>query len=405
MILLLLIAGITFGYAALNTTININGKSNISKNTWSVYFDNIKINKGSVSSIKSPTIDNQTTVDFEVKLDKPGDFYEFSIDVVNSGTIDAMIDSIIKEPELTAEQNKYLNYIIEYQNGEQITNNQLLEANNFLRLRIKVEYKKDISASDLPIDSDTLSLGFTINYVQSDGNVITVLDNGKSFYEIVKGDTETVGSEICIGEECFYLVKNKGSSLLMLAKYGLLVGNGANSLYDIYPLDYTTGKQDQTATGSVWSPNFDMLFPWIANVEFSQSTYWWDDANGNFKTGYPTDTIVNNVNIPYVYNENSSLYIHIENYKTYLESLEANILDARLAKISELEELGCSIETRMCTNAPAWTHSMSYWLGSANNNEFLWFIDNQGEFDGDFHYEIQFALGVRPIIEIPIKQR
>ena len=58
MVLLILIAGITFGYAALNTTININGKSNISKNTWSVYFDNIKINKGSVSSIKSPTIDN-----------------------------------------------------------------------------------------------------------------------------------------------------------------------------------------------------------------------------------------------------------------------------------------------------------------------------------------------------------
>ena len=37
------------------------------------------------------------------------------VDVVNSGSIDAMIDSIIKTPELTESQKKYIDYYIEFE--------------------------------------------------------------------------------------------------------------------------------------------------------------------------------------------------------------------------------------------------------------------------------------------------
>ena len=115
---LILFLLISIGYAALNSTLNINGKSSISKNTWDVHFDNIVVKDGSVEAIKLPTIENNTTVDFEVALNLPGDFYEFTVDVVNNGTIDAMIESITKTPDLTENQLKYINYKIEYQNGE-----------------------------------------------------------------------------------------------------------------------------------------------------------------------------------------------------------------------------------------------------------------------------------------------
>ena len=50
---------------------NITGKSNISKNTWDVHFDNIKVTDGSVDAIKVPTIENNISIDFEAKLNLP----------------------------------------------------------------------------------------------------------------------------------------------------------------------------------------------------------------------------------------------------------------------------------------------------------------------------------------------
>ena len=160
---------VSFGYAVLNSTLTINGKSNISKNTWDLYFENIMIKDGSVEAVKAPVIENNINVDFEVNLNLPGEFFEFTVDIVNSGTIDAMIDSIIKEPELTAEQEKYLNYTINYDNGEEIKKNDLLYKNTSKRLKVLIEYKNEINVSDLPINAEILNLGFTLNYIQSDG--------------------------------------------------------------------------------------------------------------------------------------------------------------------------------------------------------------------------------------------
>ena len=136
--------GITIGYAVINTTLNINGKSSISKNTWDVYFDNVVVKDDSVEAVKIPTVTDKTTVDFEVALNLPGDYYEFTVDVVNNGTIDAMIESIEKFPELSEEQAKYLNYTVTYENGEAITTKQLVKKEEFVRLKVREELRKDI---------------------------------------------------------------------------------------------------------------------------------------------------------------------------------------------------------------------------------------------------------------------
>ena len=90
-IIMIALIGLTIGYAILNSTLNINGKSTISKNTWDIYFDNVVVKDDSVEAVKVPTVADKTTVDFEVALNLPGDFYEFTVDVVNGGSIDAMI--------------------------------------------------------------------------------------------------------------------------------------------------------------------------------------------------------------------------------------------------------------------------------------------------------------------------
>ena len=181
LIMLMFLFCISVGYAAINRMLNITGSSEILKNTWDIYFENVQVVNGSVDATL-PVIDAATksTVNFNVVLNLPGDFYEFTVDVVNDGTIDAMIESITKTLELTEEQKKYMNYKLEYQNGEEINSKQLVEAGEFVRLKVRVEYRKDLTELDLPTTTQTLNLGFTLNYVQADysGSLISVKDNG-----------------------------------------------------------------------------------------------------------------------------------------------------------------------------------------------------------------------------------
>ena len=122
-ILIVSVLTLTVVYAALSTTLNINGNAEVTAANWDVYLDNAQLNSQSATQVV-PTISNKTTASFSTTLSKPGDFYEFTIDVVNNGSIDAMIDSVTKTPTLTTTQAKYLNYIVEYQNGEAITTKQ-----------------------------------------------------------------------------------------------------------------------------------------------------------------------------------------------------------------------------------------------------------------------------------------
>ena len=94
LIIFILVLVLGLGYAYLTTTLSINGTTDVDSNTWNIYWDNVQVKEGSVTAT-TPTIDtNKTTVTFNVHLSKPGDFYEFTVDAKNDGTIDAMIETI-----------------------------------------------------------------------------------------------------------------------------------------------------------------------------------------------------------------------------------------------------------------------------------------------------------------------
>ena len=98
-LLVILILGISIGFAALSTTLKIDGTAIINKNTWKIYFDNID-NKSGVIPTTAPVIGDDTTngsktvVTWGVTLDQPGDYFEFTVDAVNAGSIDAEITKI-----------------------------------------------------------------------------------------------------------------------------------------------------------------------------------------------------------------------------------------------------------------------------------------------------------------------
>ena len=189
---------LTIAYAALSITLNITGTAEVSASNWDIHLENAVVNSN--SSITNMPVVNGSTASFSIELNKPGDFYEFTVDIVNAGSIDAVISSISKSG-LTTDQEKYLNYTITYQNGESVINNQLISANTSQRLLVKVEYRSDLVASDLPSTTQTLNLSFVVNYVQSDGNGISVPGNGKDLISFSIGGTSYQAEEGMTWEE------------------------------------------------------------------------------------------------------------------------------------------------------------------------------------------------------------
>lgn len=166
LVLALLLFTITVGYAALSTTLNINGTSKINNATWDVHFANLKVTSGSVSATKAATIDSATEIDYNVELIKPGDFYEFTVDVTNTGTIDAKLGEAPILSGVSAEQDVYTNYTVTYSDDTAINANDKLAAGATKKLKVRVEFDRNITNSQLPTEAQTLDLKFAMNYVQ-----------------------------------------------------------------------------------------------------------------------------------------------------------------------------------------------------------------------------------------------
>ncbi len=165
---------ISIGYAILSTNLNILGSSQISAPTWDIHWENVSVKTGSVSAT-TPTIDtNKTTVNYSVTLTIPGEYYEFTVDAVNAGTIDGMVSVVsnkLNGTEITTLPN-YLEYKVSYEDGIDIAPNHLLASSTSEKYKVHVGYKKDISISDIPATPQTLNLTFSVTYVQSDNNAV-----------------------------------------------------------------------------------------------------------------------------------------------------------------------------------------------------------------------------------------
>ena len=141
LLLFVILLGITIGFAGLATTLKITGSTNIGKNTWNIYWDNVA-NEDGVTPSTHPQITAdannvpKSLLTWTVTLDKPGDFYEFEVDAVNAGTLDAEIigieskygnSSIISTVNgalVVADPNpvpSYIKYSIKYANGNEVS--------------------------------------------------------------------------------------------------------------------------------------------------------------------------------------------------------------------------------------------------------------------------------------------
>lgn len=168
-VLIVMLLTVTVGYSYLSASLNINGTSKIKTTTWDIHFNNVQVTTGSVVATADPTIDGTgLNITYEVDLETPGEFYEFTVDVVNGGTVDAKLSALPTLTGVDTAQDVYTNYTFTHTDGSAITNlaNETLNAGATKTYKVRVEFDENITAAQLPTAVQNLTLTVGLNYEQ-----------------------------------------------------------------------------------------------------------------------------------------------------------------------------------------------------------------------------------------------
>ena len=363
-VLLIVVAGLTIAFAALSTTLNINGTAYLDAAKWGIRFENLSspTKIGSATTTGTAKIEETKSAEItgiNVNLSIPGDKVTYTVDLVNKGTINAKIDNIEKTV-LTSEQQKYLTFKVTDKDGREVSEGDILSAGETKNLTITIEFIKDLTKEDLPKQTSTISLSYKLNFVQTDEKVTSAGQGGNE-------KTYSVGDEFCLENECFNVIKDNGTTVDALAKQNV---------------NTESNRQDTNAN----------------TLAFAEKTNgncgYWTDSKCNLLSKYGTSYPVN------MFDNSSLLYEPVQNYKTYLKNaLGKTSIDARLITYEELISLGCSMNDNSCKSASSLVYNTKYWTASAGADSAVRIVGSYGYF-GVTSFDNSWAYGLRPVITI-----
>ncbi len=203
LLVLIVLLSIGIGYAFLNTQLKINGTADISDGRWNVHFENYQETANSTVSPTSgnaPVITGDTTteISYAVNFNEPGDVYEFTVFLVNGGTLNAdviSLDTTVKVGDVeVSDIPTYIDYSITYANGDDYILPHALSTGNSEQIRVRVGYKQDITTAQYE-ESKLKTLHFNLKAVCTQGDNMNIT----YVYTDVKSIPFHIGQRIPIG--------------------------------------------------------------------------------------------------------------------------------------------------------------------------------------------------------------
>lgn len=153
-----LLVGLAVGYAALQSTLTINGTAQLpSTDDWNVYIADITETEVVNATTKTVGKTGETEAHFTVDLEKPGSSATYTVTVKNDGQIDAILESIEGLDTSNTANPTDIKYSIDSLNA-----NEDLLASGQKTFTVKVEWLG--SATTVPTQSKALNL--KLNYKQ-----------------------------------------------------------------------------------------------------------------------------------------------------------------------------------------------------------------------------------------------
>ena len=177
--LVLSVVGISVGFAAMSSQLNVNGTANVVPASWKVKFNNLSSPTitGDAEVVQAPVVESDTHIgNYEVKLTKPGDTVVYTFDITNEGSLDAELsDYTFTTPTITGTGDKAdqdasivssnLVYTLTYADGTAISQNDGLDKEETKSLQLTIGYKSD--ATELPANPVSVSnMDVTFVYAQ-----------------------------------------------------------------------------------------------------------------------------------------------------------------------------------------------------------------------------------------------
>ena len=371
-LLIIVILIMCVGFAAISTTLIINGNIKVGENTddFSVIFT-------------AATLDGTDVYENVISQDKKTITFE-------TNDLKTLNDSSIIAYEIT---NNSSNYDAEVQINCKVKDNGSAKYTS-----IKNEFENNatvVKAKETINGTLTVTLNKTATEEVKEEYVFELRFNAVernelgNIHPIITKTGENIGDEVCIESECFYILDNEGDKLKLFAKYNLYIGNifdGTN----VITIDNPTGLQSQDALG-LKVVNNAAIYPSIGAIAFSEK----DNV-------YSTSLVKK----------------YAEEYlqKLSLFNLDISNITVKLIDKTEIEKLinkGNSLNYGPLSTSASdltgkeWIYSTSYWTMTSytSSNYSVWYMLSNGNLNYDYsatdsRYNNNKYYGVRPVLVV-----
>ena len=338
-ILLLILLSIGIGYAYLTSNLSITGATEIAANSWDIHFANLVVNENSVDATTPAAIDtnDDTSITYTVKLNRPKEFYEFTVDVVNEGSLPGKV-SISSLSGITAEAEDIVDYSITYTNGNPVQVGDILNAGATKHIKVRVYYNDEIDIEDLPSTNLNLTLTYTLQYVQSeedefDTNTLVQqlkTKNSSCFTKYTGQVTDQVGQTVTASNVYFNKCADKRNIIFNNMCWQMIRTTETGGIKMVYNGEVVDGKCESTrgdhkgivgADGSNQTLNAEYLYGDSFTYDITNNTFTltdtitatWSDSTyenliGKFTCKSASDTCTTLYEIN-AYKSNTSAYL------------------------------------------------------------------------------------------------
>ena len=189
--ILVLLLLISIGFAVLTSNLSINGIASFTDASFDVHFENATIKDKNIDDGSITIGDDTVSITSTGTFEKPGDYIDTSFYVMNSGTMDASLNTL-SVSGLSTELKNYFTYTLKYDiDGSNVARGDILRAGQGRKINLHIEYKYDVEELST---ASNLNITITINYI-----------NPK------KTSTSTVWNYEYTGGEQYFIVNKSGN--------------------------------------------------------------------------------------------------------------------------------------------------------------------------------------------------